>query len=459
MSENTVMNLFLLLCLYPILPVLYFMMSNETKPKKNIILGVTLPYTGLTDPRVAKVCLRFKKKLGRATLILAVIPLFCLLTRHTSISFTILMNWVLPTVIWPMLIYARSRNEMLNLKRELLSGREELTHVTYIDTQASLQQPKEISPWWYAPPILMGLVPVAVCLASYDPTPDGTALFAYITMALMPPIGLWMRSILKRQKPDVAGDNSTLNAAITRIRRRKYSQFCLWYTWFSGIFCLLMLFMTEEWISYFWGLVGTLLFTIAILFISLCTEMQARRAIEKLAPASPADIVNDEDRHWIGGILYYNPDDRHLMKDARIGIGTTMNIAHPFGKILMGFSVICLLSLPFLSLWMIGEEFLPLTCQVEENNIVVTQIWQECELPLEDIQNFEVIETLPSMRRISGSSIGDMRKGNYDVEGYGACKVYLSSLDGPFLILHTNDKTYLLEWKAELADTLADFLP
>ena len=38
----------------PVLPIVYFMQKNECKPKKNIIVGVTLPYEaqGLVAPDI-----------------------------------------------------------------------------------------------------------------------------------------------------------------------------------------------------------------------------------------------------------------------------------------------------------------------------------------------------------------------------------------------------------------------
>ena len=43
------MKYFLLAVLYLCLVPVYFMLRNETKPKKNIILGVTLPYEARQD--------------------------------------------------------------------------------------------------------------------------------------------------------------------------------------------------------------------------------------------------------------------------------------------------------------------------------------------------------------------------------------------------------------------------
>ena len=62
--------------------------------------------------------------------------------------------------------------------------------------------------------------------------------------------------------------------------------------------------------------------------------------------AQKRNLTSDEndDRNWIGGILYYNPSDPHTMVEQRVGIGTTVNMATSLGKGLTIFSAIMMLS-------------------------------------------------------------------------------------------------------------------
>ena len=36
-----------------------------------------------------------------------------------------------------------------------------------------------------------------------------------------------------------------------------------------------------------------------------------------------------DDGHWVGGIFYFNRDDRRLLLPKRFGWGQTLNFAHP----------------------------------------------------------------------------------------------------------------------------------
>ena len=60
----------------PVLPIVYFMQKNECKPKKNIIVGVTLPYEAQGDAEVLALLERYGKELKRMcwAMLAAVVP-------------------------------------------------------------------------------------------------------------------------------------------------------------------------------------------------------------------------------------------------------------------------------------------------------------------------------------------------------------------------------------------------
>ena len=47
--------------MFPCLALVAVLLANEAKPKKNIILGVTLPLLAQSDSRVAEIVRRFKR--------------------------------------------------------------------------------------------------------------------------------------------------------------------------------------------------------------------------------------------------------------------------------------------------------------------------------------------------------------------------------------------------------------
>ena len=62
---------------------------------------------------------------------------------------------------------------------------------------------------------------------------------------------------------------------------------------------------------------------------------------------SGENIDRDDERHWLGGIIYNNPDDPELVVPKRFGYGRTLNFGRPLGKALT-IGVLLLALLPLL---------------------------------------------------------------------------------------------------------------
>ena len=117
-----------------------------------------------------------------------------------------------------------------------------------------------------------------------------------------------------------------------------------------------------------------------------------------------------------------------------------MNMAKPAGKILMGFSVLCILAMPILGFWLMTEEFTPIKIETTENSIEVVHVVKEYEIPVEDIVSYDVTNDLPSMNKIIGSNMDKLYKGQFNVSGYGSCNVCLDPTGDEFLWITTNDQ-------------------
>lgn len=70
----------------------------------------------------------------------------------------------------------------------------------------------------------------------------------------------------------------------------------------------------------------------------------------KNTPSHTSYSPEDDERHWIWGSLYYNPDDPSLFIEKRYGIGWTLNIGHPAGKVITVLTIILILGSIFLPL-------------------------------------------------------------------------------------------------------------
>lgn len=61
---------------------------------------------------------------------------------------------------------------------------------------------------------------------------------------------------------------------------------------------------------------------------------------------------SDDDKQWIAGVIYYNPDDAAIFVEKRFGIGTTMNMARWQAWLLVGGTILFIIATLIWSIWL-----------------------------------------------------------------------------------------------------------
>ena len=447
------MNLVLLCCLYPILPILYFMLRNETKPKKNIRLGITLPYVHLRDEAVETICMDYRRRLLHTALLLAPWPLLALLLPGFSLPLTVEMLWLIACIIVIHLPYVHAHKQLRALKREHdWSTANADTVVLDIKAAANLEHPqRQIR---FLIPILLGCVPFVYAIFAGTHPGQGWMLLTYAILALLPPLFLFCYSIMFRQRTEVISSDSRLNASITNIRRRYWSKGCLFSAWLTAFFNLLLWAVLENWLSALWMILGTVVYTLLLLLVLMQAEFACRRAQEKLSETASGEFAADEDASWILGMVYCDQKDRRTIVANRVGLGTTVNLARPAGKALMIFALVALMAIPCCCAWMIAEEYTPFTAAIEDDALVLKHLNRD-SIPLAEIKSISLQPQLPSARRVAGTGMEHLLKGQFDVAGYGMCTLSLDPQSPPFIAIYTAEKTYLINAGTGEADTQA----
>jgi uncharacterized membrane protein len=77
-------------------------------------------------------------------------------------------------------------------------------------------------------------------------------------------------------------------------------------------------------------LIGILL--IVALLILLWHPQRSRSNADR--PLTGA-IYRDDDRYWVGGVFYNNPEDPAMFVPKRFGLGWTVNFGNPWGRLFL----------------------------------------------------------------------------------------------------------------------------
>ncbi|WP_312101183.1 PH domain-containing protein [Lachnoclostridium sp.] len=439
-----IVNIIMLISMLPILPIIYYLMINEAEPKKNIVLGVTLPADQLDNSTVLQIVARYKKELRIWTICLIPVLIIPFFIKSFAIGFSIQMLWILVVVMLSFYPFAKYNQQLLKIKKDR-DWVVTYTNTVVVDMRAASEiQVRGLTIWY----LLLSVISFA---------PIGYAIFKWkqdeyfkwnitllVTMASITLLCFLMNFLLRRQKGEVISEDSLRNTTMTRIRRKAWNDCFLSIAVCNTVYVVITYFyLNNKMISTMNFMLATMLYSVVIVFISIYSEFKVRKLQRKFSIDQPMDVVVDDDSNWIFGMLYYNPRDKHTLIAKRVGIGTTYNLATKAGKVITGLVLIALLSIPLSCVWIFFEEFTPISLQVENQEVIATHLKEEYKIPLNEIIELEYLTSLPRTSKKVGTGMDNLYKGDFSVKGYGNCEVCLNPETEAFLVLHTKEETYI----------------
>ena len=109
-------RIFIWAAVVPVAFILYFQLKNECEPKKNIIVGVTLPYSARYDPEVQALLERYKREMKGAcwASLAAVVP--CLFVGSVGAQIILMTIWIIALCVVLYLPYIRCNRDLQKLK-------------------------------------------------------------------------------------------------------------------------------------------------------------------------------------------------------------------------------------------------------------------------------------------------------------------------------------------------------
>ena len=443
MSFIAIMNLFLAICFVPILPVLYFTMLNERKPKNNLILSTTIPKEAWEDPRVLAITKKYTKELTITCILLALLYIPAFFMEYVSVILTHVMLWVDALIIIPNIPYVRAVKAMRALKKENWYH-PELKKIQVADTSLAAVFEEKQSTYSFVNfllPLLVSLIPLMFPLVV--PLEGSlSALYIVILCNSSTILACYYCYTVLRKKEDRVNSDVTLTAVLTRIRRYYWGKCWIYVSWLSAAisFSALLLFVSE------WAFIIALaLFVTCILALVVGLELKIRKEQQRLNKEQPSEILMDEDDNWPYGIICYNKNDKNLFVNSRVGFGVTVNFAHPVGKALDIFAVVSLLLLPFIGLFTVKEEFTEPKVVLTETALEAYHTDLEYSIPLDDIYAVSYLTEMPEASKTWGSNFPHLYKGKFNIKDIGQSGLLcLDPYDDAFLLIRTTDGTNYL---------------
>lgn len=383
-----------------IVPLMNYIFINNAKFKKNIAVGVTFREEGKCDADVKARLDKYKKQIKKISLLLLVLIVPGLFIETMWIMLTYWLVWIDMVILaYPIPFYLCNR-DLKKIKREkgFVYGSSERV---FVDTD-NVPKFKNLSPLLFIIPCILSLLPLVW---------DRVSWIIYVTSAVCIAVFYIMYRYFYRNRSEAVNDEKNLTRVLTQIRHYNWSKIWLVASWlmvalsYTGL--LLLSYPTMALAAVF--IISTVICAEAIII-----EIKIRKMQEKLTVGSGTESIVDEDDRWLGGMIYYNPNDSHLLINDRVGMNTNINMAHTLGKVIVAVLLVTIIAMPFTGPAMYIYYKEPITIQVSSDEISASQGITNYHIRLADVEKTEIITKLPDdLFRVNGTSFENLLKGHF----------------------------------------------
>ena len=427
-----ILRLILWLSVLWIAPLVVGVLVNDAKFKKNLAVGVTVPPEFQADPDIAAHLVRFRRQEWTLCIVLLLAAVPCIFVQDFGRNMTLWSVWLLLICVLPYVPYARCNLALKRLKAERGWRKEAAPRTETVDLSA-IPSYRWLSPWLFVLPLAVSLLPLLWSAEHW---------IVLLTDAACVVLFWLCYRFCYRKKSERVDENAELAKVLSQVRLHRWGRLWLVSAWMMAALNLVFSLAAPDSLFGLCALGALMLLHIAYL---LYTEFRLRALQAKLTAGVPAGTLVDEDDRWIFGQFYYNPDDRHLIVNARTGLNTTVNLARPAGRIFMGFAALCLLGMLAVGPWMSSLDTRPVTLTATETELISTYGTKETRIPRAEITEVTLLDELPeNLMRSNGTSMEHVMRGRYTARGFGGLTLCLDPTAPPFLLVSTADKTYLL---------------
>ncbi len=413
------------------------------------LLGITLLSQHRKEREVQAILAdykREKRKLDVASLFLGLSVL--LLNEWISIQFPCLMAWFGLSVYCYNGNLERYARKLYALKQEKgwLVGN---PHIVRVDTElARVGEKGCVHPAWLLPAWLLAVL-AFIALAR-----SGVGSLRFVSLAIHLPLGLLATGFyfaIRSARPQVFCNDTQANQKLNSAYKREWSRVFVLLLYEIAFFALLSSWRASQsgveakvgfWRMETEYLMLFLAFALGSVLIPLLAHWRLKAVKEvvfRSLEQEQGEIYGDEDEYWLNG---YPAGHRQTITEKRVGVGLTFNAGMKGGsldKIVCG--VIAAFTLLF-SLFFLRYDFAQVSMEIEDGTCRVGAAGMGYRFNLEDVESVAWLEDgAPRMSKVSGLDSNRFYLGDFRVEDYGKCKVYLALKQKAVIRVETTDRT------------------
>lgn len=405
--------------------------------QNNQILGVTLSKEHTKTSEVQGIIKSFSKACYMVLLLFAALSLLLLVDGFHSYAEFYMLILVIGNLFANWFIIHQHEQKLLITKKNN-NWIYQSKHVVTVDLNVTKEKGKSsVSVIWSWGFFCLSFIP-AIYLFLNTKAQDTYPILLSLIGPLTQLTTIYLYYKMKYQHAIVLSDNSETNKACASAVERINTMAATLSGFAMLVFWILFSFSIIHTSNGFLFVIPAVLLVTAMLFIASWQQKKIRIIESNFFNEETLgnDGVYEQESTWKWG-FYYNPNDPRIMVPKRVAsMGFTINIGRPIGKALCFGIYAMILAVLFVTLFSGAKDY-----NITSNNtqIMIDAAMYDMNIQKDQVASVSITDHIPSGTRTNGYGGMKKRFGNFSLNEYGKCKLYLYNTVHKYIVIEMKD--------------------
>ena len=260
---------------------------------------------------------------------------------------------------------------------------------------------------------------------------------------LMSFIFVFVARLMDNMRNEVISEESEVNANYNRAKKKIWGNLWIQMSWLNtGMIIIFLVIILAGWSEA--GIIVSSIVYLIGMFVILANLANKTALLNECYKFE--NEFNDDDDNWIYGLFYYNPRDGRVNVERRDGMGATINMAHPVGKILTVVVALVLIGTVASLVWVGAMDATPIDVRVENEAVICHHLRDEYVIRKDEIVEVSTGNDISKLHpvRIAGVATDKLLKGQWSVGEDKKVKMFMNPEVDQYIRIKTKDNTYYI---------------
>lgn len=447
--------IFLIIMIITYIPLVFVQKFSH----RTVFYGVRIPIGFEKKEDLIKEDKNYKRNLNICFLITCLLSILIMIKVSEDYWTLILVSSIFLFIFENSLCFYKANKRVKIIKKrenwgDLLTNE----NIVVVDIKAKSRNYGKLSSWYFGPPILLFLLVFFMALRNWKEV----EIIGLITFLFTIIILFFSFLSISKSKQNLNGGNVEEIRVQSMKFRRIMSIFIIMITYAIAILFTATNLGNMNLISTKNEFIITTTMIIFIIILGLASIIYSYKvgqsgkniSIEKEGQDKDTLIVNrEDDDNYIFGMIYYNPNDPAFFVEKRAGVGWTVNVGRPIGKVAMTLTALLIIGTIVMTVY--ASISMEVNLQIREQVVTIKGMYSE-NIDRKDIVELSFEESIPPIAaKQNGGAIGNKKFGYFRTKDGEKVKLFIEDDKNSVIKIVTKEKTIYINYEEkEKTETL-----